>query len=69
MAEVAAIKTVTIKVRVDPGEKRELEWAARQMGLPLSVWMRSMALKEARAMGQAAARRSNVHTIPRKKRK
>ncbi len=52
MAE--AIKTVTIKVRVDPAEKRELMWAARQMGLPLSVWMRSMALKEARVMGVAA---------------
>lgn len=56
MAE--AIKTVTIKVRVDPAEKRELAWAARQMGLPLSVWMRSMALKEARVMGLAARRRS-----------
>ena len=58
MAE--AIKTVTIKVRVDPAEKRELAWAARQMGIPLSVWMRSMALKEARVMGTAARRRSTT---------
>jgi hypothetical protein len=56
MAE--AIKTVTIKVRVDPAEKRELAWAAREVGLPLSLWMRSMALKEARVM--AARRRAPV---------
>jgi uncharacterized protein (DUF1778 family) len=58
MSQATAIKTVTIKVRVDPSEKRELEWAARQNGLPLSVWMRSMALKEARTMGAATRRRT-----------
>lgn len=43
------VKTLTVKVRMDPIEYRDLEWAAKKAGLPLSVWIRSLALQTARA--------------------
>ncbi len=40
---------------MDPLEKREMEHAAKRAGLPVSVWIRSLALQVARE--QKAARR------------
>jgi len=51
------VKTITVKVRVDPLEKRDLDWAAKRAGLPLSVWMRSLALQAARDQAAQVGRR------------
>lgn len=43
-------KTLTLRVRVDPQQREDLEWAARRNGLDLSTWMRQLSLKEADRM-------------------
>lgn len=42
-----------VRIRLSVAEKRELQAAARRDGLPLGSWMRSVALKKARAVAKA----------------
>lgn len=50
-------KDVVVRVRVDPRQREDLEWAARKNGLELSTWMRQLSLKEADRLKAAQVRR------------
>lgn len=61
MATSEPAKTITLRIRVDPGQRRDLEFAARHHHLELSTWMRQFCLDEAariKAVTQAADRRA-----------
>lgn len=46
-----ALKTSTIKIRVDPDEKTELRWAARQAGhAGVSSLLRTLGLEEVKRL-------------------
>jgi hypothetical protein len=44
------VKSVQVHVRMTPEQHEELETSARHLGLPLSVWMLAMTLKESRLL-------------------
>lgn len=44
------LKTVVIAVRLTPEQKQELAKAAEREGFDVSVWLRSVGIKAARAL-------------------
>ena len=58
MATPEPKKTMLVRIRVDPKEHRDLEFAAKQAHLPVGTWMRQLCLAEAeRVIRQQAARK------------
>lgn len=52
-------KDTVIKIRVDPTQRSDFEWAARREGTQMSTWLRRLALDEVRrlkAQGSLAMR-------------
>lgn len=52
-------KDAVLRFRIDPVQRDEIEWAARQEGMLVSTWLRRLAVREVRKLKAAlAARRS-----------
>lgn len=52
---MAVVRTQTLKIRLDPVEHRELVHAARKAGSNMSVWARTLLLREARRVKERKA--------------
>jgi hypothetical protein len=49
------LRSVQLQLKLTPEEKRRFFAAAREQGMPLTVWLRQQALKAARASEKAVA--------------
>lgn len=52
------VKHLIIRIRVDPTQKADFEWAARRQGsYELSTWLRSLATREVEELKRRGKRR------------
>jgi hypothetical protein len=43
-------KDSVLKIRVDPTQRADFEWAARREGIQMSTWLRQLAMGEVRRL-------------------
>jgi len=56
-------KDTVIKIRVDPTQKADFDWAARRLGVQLSTWLRQLALGEVRRVKERI--KAQPRSVPR----